>query len=491
MAVSDSTLPLPNAEHRRIAAAQYERANQVISTGNHDYGIKLLLSCCVLDPSNLIYRQTLRRTEKIKYKNNLVGSKMAGVTSLGSKAKLKKAKRAGEWLKVLEHGELILARNPWDTGAQLDMSEAADALGLIDMAVWSLEQARQKDPQDITLNRTLARLYEKRGNFTQAIALWELIRRVAPTDAEAQNKATNLAANETIQRGHYREAVNGGGGEGAEEEAAEENEEEEQQPAADVDADTRKAVISEARLARETAPLESKIKADPSSPHAYLSLAAAYRRAGKYDKAREALEAGLAATGQNFDLSIEMADLEIEPFRRNLVVADEKLRVKPEDEEVRKIRIRLLKEINTRELNLYREKSQRYPTEMTHRFELGVRLLRAGQIDEAIRELQSTRADPKNHWRSLMYLGHCFKTRNNWKLAQRNFEDALAHLPATEEPAKKEILFQLAQGAAEAGDLARAVDLANELANIDFTFRDIGKFLDKWETSLQKAKADA
>jgi Tfp pilus assembly protein PilF len=485
MAVPHSTLPPPNAEHRRIAAAQYERANQVISTGNHDYGIKLLLSSCLLDPANLVYRQALRRTEKIKYKNNLVGSKMAGVTTLGSKAKLKKAKRAGEWLKVLEHGELILARNPWDTGAQLDMSEAADALGQIDMAVWLLEQARQKDPQDITLNRTLARLYEKRGNFTQAIALWELIRKRQPTDAEAQNKATNLAANETIQRGHYQQAVHTENGE------TEEVAPEEEQPAAEVDADTQKAGFSDARLARETAPLESKINADPANPHAYLSLATVYRRAGKFDKAREVLEAGLAATGQRFDLSIELADIEIEPFRRNLAVADEKLRVSPEDEEVRKIRIRLLKEINTRELNLFREKSQRYPTEMTHRFELGVRLLRAGQIDEAIRELQSTRADPKNHWRSLMYLGYCFKSRNNWKLAQRNFEDALGHLPATEEPARKEILFQLAQGAAEAGDLARAVDLANELANIDFTFRDIGRLLDQWETSLQKTKAGA
>ena len=37
----------------------------------------------------------------------------------------------------------------------MDMAEAADALGLIDHAVFFLDQARQKDPRDATLNRAL------------------------------------------------------------------------------------------------------------------------------------------------------------------------------------------------------------------------------------------------------------------------------------------------------------------------------------------------
>src|SRR2546423_5439125 len=108
-----SILPAPSPEHRRVAAGQFERANQVISTGNFDYGIRLLLSCCKLDPANLIYRQALRRTEKTKYKNNLKGSALAGVTSLATKAKIKNAKRTRDFVKVLEYGEDILVRNPW------------------------------------------------------------------------------------------------------------------------------------------------------------------------------------------------------------------------------------------------------------------------------------------------------------------------------------------------------------------------------------------
>src|SRR6185437_9151014 len=109
---------------------------------------------------------------------------------------------------VLEYGERILKRNPWDVGAQMDMADAAEVLDLLDMAIWNLEQARQKQALHVPLNRALAHLYEKRGNFTQAIALWELIRKVKPGDIEAQQKIKNLAADDTIARGQYHATIN-------------------------------------------------------------------------------------------------------------------------------------------------------------------------------------------------------------------------------------------------------------------------------------------
>jgi tetratricopeptide (TPR) repeat protein len=483
--VDSSFLPSPSADHRHIAVAQFERANQVISKGDYDYGIRLLLSCCKLDPGNLIYRQALRRTEKTKYKNNLRGARLASMSNMTTKAKVKSAKRGRDYAKVLELGEVVLSRNPWDVSTQMDMAEAADALGMLDLAVWTLEQARQKDPNDTTLNRALARLYEKRGNFTQAIGLWEFVRRAIPTDVEAQHKAKDLAANETILRGNYEDVV------GASAASAADTEEEagEEAPTSDGRTAAHPAEVSFAdqRLLREIAPLKARIEQSPTQVSAYLQLAQIYRRADRFEQAREVLQEGLGPTGNSFELMIELTDLEIEPFRRNLNMADDKLKTAPADDELRRIRIRLLKEINTRELDLFRQKSDRFPTDMSYRFELGVRLLRGGQIDEAIRELQATRNDPRNHWRSLLYLGYCFKQRNNWRLAQRNFEEALAALPPAEDAPRKEILFQLAQGCAEAGELQKAIDLGSDLANLDFGFRDIGKLLDEWQERLQQA----
>jgi tetratricopeptide (TPR) repeat protein len=473
-------LPPPTPEHRRIAAGQFERANQVIATGNFDYGINLLLSCCKLDPANLVYRQALRRTEKAKYHNNLRGHWLAWLFTWRHKARIKAARRTRNYLRVLETGERILASNPWDVGAQMDMAEAADALSLLDMAIWTLEQARQKQARDVAVNRALARLYEKRGNFTQALALWTLIRKAHPTDQEAEHKLKDLAVNETIARGNYQEAIAGA-------ESHETPLEAEDDKALTGEEDTELAPSAGDRASREATSLRARIKADPTNPNVYLQLASVLRRADQFDEARTVLEEGLGPTGNRFELTAELADLAVEPFRRNLAVTEEKLKATPDSDDLRRLRIRLRKEINARELELYRQKADRYPTEMAHRFEMGVRLLRAGQIDEAIRELQASRADPRHRWRSLLYLGHCFKERNNWRLAQRNFEEALKEMPPNEEAARKEVLFLLAQGHADAGDLSQAVDVGHELANLDFAYRDIGRLIDEWQTRLQQA----
>jgi tetratricopeptide (TPR) repeat protein len=379
------------------------------------------------------------------------------------------------------------------------MAEAADALGLLDVAIWTLDQARQKDPRDVNVNRTLARLFEKRGDFTRAIALWEMVRRAVPNDVEAQGKAKNLAASETIARGNY-EAAAAKGAAPADADAAEGPGQPAPAPrakapgssgemrAARVKASTPSPDVPPAeRAAREVAQLRARINVDPTNANAYLHLASLYRKNGRLDEAQALLREGLGPTGNAFELAAELADLEIEAFRHDLTLAEKQLRAAPHDEHLRQIRQRLLKEINSRELELYRRKADRYPTEMVHRFELGVRLLRAGQVEEAIRELQAARSDPRHHWRALMYLAQCFKARSNWRLARRNFEECLQHLPANEGETRKEVLFQLAQGSAEAGDLAHAIELANELANIDFAYKDIGRLLDEWQSRLEQA----
>jgi hypothetical protein len=121
-----------------------------------------------------------------------------------------------------------------------------------------------------------------------------------------------------------------------------------------------------------------------------------------------------------------------------------------------------------------------------YRLELGMRLAEADQLDEAIVELQHARKDPRLLWKAALHLGLCFKRRNNWRLAQRNFEEALAQLPPGEEDGRKELLYQLAVGSAEAGELQKAVDLGHDLANIDFGYKDIGKLLDEWQERLQE-----
>jgi tetratricopeptide (TPR) repeat protein len=477
-----TSLPTVTPDQRRIAAENYERARQVLQTGNHDYAIQLLRTCCRLDPGNFLFRQTLRRAQKEKFGNNLRGSRFAVFSTPGIKAKVKAAKASRDFQRVLEHGEDVLSRNPWDLGTQMDMAEAFEALGLSDLAVFSLDQARQKYPKDSTLNRALARLFEKRGDYQKAIALWRLVQVAEPKDLEAQSKAKNLAASETIARGGYEEAAAGT---------------KESPVVARIES---ASLEKQDKLGREASALLKRIEADPTEPALYVQLAVLYRRHSQPDRSRAALQQGLGPTGNHYTLQLELLELDLLPLRANLEETDARLKAVrargeddtdydgPDEKELAATRSKLKKEVYAREAEILRVKADRSPGELGHRLELGVRLMKLDKLDEAIGELQMVRRDDKLKGQAAMYLGVCFRKRNNWRLAQRNFEEALATLTGPhDEQARKEVLYQLATGAAENGELPRAVELGNELANIDFGYKGISKLLDEWDVKAQEA----
>ncbi len=477
---SAPTVPVPSADQKRVAAENYDRARQVSVTGNHDYAISLLMLCCRIDPASFPYRKALRQAQKDKYDNNLRGSRFAFFSTPRLKAKVKTAKAKRDYLKVLDHAEAVLSRNPWDAGIQMDQAEAFDALGLLDLAVFTLDQARQKFPKDATLNRALARLFEKRGDYKQAIALWQMVRAADPKDVEAAHKAKDLAASETIAKGGYNEVAAGT---------------KESPILGKMDAHGTAAVD---RVGRDVNPILKRIEADPAEPALYLQLAQVYRKHNQPDRARAALQQGLTPTGQHPTLQMELLELDLPPLRAKLQEADALLKTAtaraddpdydgPTPDDAAAIKVKLQGDILGREVALLRARADHAPGDLAHRLELGSKLLKADLVEDAISELQLARRDEKLKGRAAMYLGACFRKRNNWRLAQRNFEDALQALPAADEPARKEVLFQLATGSADANELQRALDLGHELANLDYNYKSIGKMLDDWQEKLLRA----
>src|SRR5262249_34153954 len=118
--------------------------------------------------------------------------------------RLNLAGRAKDHKRVLALGDQVLLRDPWDVATELAMAQAAEALGLNDVAVWMLEEARPAKGQDTQVNRSLARLYAKTDQYSRAISLWELVLKAEPGDTEATQHLKNLSAREAIARSKYR-----------------------------------------------------------------------------------------------------------------------------------------------------------------------------------------------------------------------------------------------------------------------------------------------
>jgi tetratricopeptide (TPR) repeat protein len=483
---AEPRLSPPSNEDLRVASGHFEYANRAAAGGNFDIAIGMLRIACKLVPANLAYRQALRKVEKTRYRDNHRGSALAGLTTLPARFALSRAVRRRNHRKVLEHAEAILARNPWDRQAQLRLAESATALDLIVVAVWVLQEAREKDPRDVQVNRALARLLEKQGLFSQAITFWEMVRKAMPHDAEAQHKARHLAASDTIARGNYEGAVAGEKGPPLAHGSKAPGAPGSKGPVSPTE-ETAEVSRGRRRAHQDVSAAQARLEADPTNPDPYLHLAAQHRRDGKLDEARAVLRRGMEATGAKVELALALADLEIEPLRAALAGAEEAARARPKDEKLRRSCAELTAEINARELACCRRRAEHDPSDRNNRFELGARLLRAGSVEEAICELQAARSDARLRWKAVVQLGHCFLARKNWALAKRNFEEALRSLPAAEETARKDVLFQLAQGHAEAGELPEAIELALELANLDYAYRNIGRLLEEWQTARKRS----
>ena len=384
-----------------------------------------------------------------------------------------KARRRENHLAALEHGESVLARNPWDRDAILCMSEAANALHLTVVAAWLLQEGREKNPNDVRINRTLAKLLEQEGRFTQAMQLWELVRKVLPTDREAGEKAKQLAVSDTIARGNYEESV-----------AADAN-----TPfASNGSRATPSDTVRPSRVAQETEVLRARMAADPAIPDAYIQLATLEKRQGRYAEARTILEDGVRATGNAPPVAIALSDLEIEVVRRGISQTEKQLLESPQDEKLLKTLRKLHHKLETLELAAFRRKVEHDPADKTLRLELGKRLLDAGQVDEAIAELQIARTEQRLYGKAVLYLGHCFVKREKWPLVQRNFEEALKNLPDGDQEHRKEVMFLLAQGYAETGELPRAIELALDLADMDYSYRNIGQLLEEYQRRFQEPR---
>jgi serine/threonine protein kinase len=197
----------PTPHQYRIAVGQFEKASEAIASGNYDYGVPLLLSCCALDPANLRYRQKLRQAGESAHACHVRLNVGATVVDWILKARIKAAMHTRAFGKALEMCEQILVHEPQDFSAQFEGAAAARELGLLNSAAWMLERLKKQNPKSAQVWRELARVYEQGQELAKAIALWELIAKADPINGEARQKLQELAASQAICRGGYEEIL--------------------------------------------------------------------------------------------------------------------------------------------------------------------------------------------------------------------------------------------------------------------------------------------
>lgn len=130
------------------------------------------------------------------------------------------------------------------------------------------------------------------------------------------------------------------------------------------------------------------------------------------------------------------------------------------------------------ELNVYKERMERYPTDLRIKYEYGVRNFKAGRFDEAIPLLQSARSDPKNRIACGMYLGRCFFKKGYYSQAVAELEDSIKAHDVGDDDLAKSMLYWLGRAQEEAAEANGARKTYGRILQVDYNYRDVRARLD-------------
>jgi tetratricopeptide (TPR) repeat protein len=321
-----------------------------------------------------------------------------------------------------------------------------------------LKAAVDAGAADPEMNRLYARALRERGMFDQAIAAWQRVLKAKPDDDEARRANANLQVERTIKKGGYEEA------------------ETSTDLMVDKEAQSER-MHGTVAISREQQ-LEKLIAKKPEEIATYLELADLHTREERYPEAEEVLTRALQVSGGDVGIREKVEDAQLRGARQNLRVAEKSAQEEKTPAAVN-LYNKMRTELNNLELEVYRSRVERYPSQLGYRFELAVRLKRAGQFKEAIPKFQEASADPKRKAQVHVELGECFQHIKQYPLAMSNYEAAIAAVPDRDIDLRKLSLYRAATLAMGLKDVDKAEKYLTQLASLDFAYRDVADRLEK------------
>jgi len=432
---------------------------------NVDYAIEMFGACVLGDPGNAIYLQNLMAALKKKHGSRKAGG-LGSLWSAGSRAGLKKLAANAQWRDLLKQGLDILKSTPNDHAMLLAMADACGQLQFYDTQRVYLKSALEADPKDAEVNRQCARFLADHGEFDQAIACWVRVSNTKGLEEEAQREIARLQVEKTIVAGHGMTGRPGAGGPA--------------RPAAAGAAGGAAggAAKAEEPSANRIAELKEAIRQKPSDIEPYLELADLLERDATVEEAEQVLVKALAASGNDLKVREHMEDRQLRWARHRVHVAEK--RVEAEDNESTRATLERLKAaLLKQEIGIYSARAQRYPENMTWRYELAMRLKAAGNYAEAIKNFQEVLQDARRKGAVSLELGECFQKIKQYQLAMRNYQTAVDVLTDRELELRKRALYRAGVLAAGMEDIDVAQKYLSTLAGLDFGYRDVAQRLDK------------
>ena len=428
--------------------AFFERGDQVAETGNWDFAIEMYLEGISRELDNV--EQGHQPLREVSLNRKAQGGKNAGMVE---KMKRSRGKTPEE---TLINAEYLLAKEPGSIQQMVRLHDAAQKLGLTDTFKWicgvMLDSQRVADKPDLRVLKTIAETYDSLEEYTLAIRACEMALTIAPDDGALQNALKQLAAKHTIQAGKY--------------------DQEGEFTRSVKDLGRQQDLIQQDAMVQQ----ESYLKAE--AERAVKAYEHEPTEFGKIVAAAKALTAIEDETYENQAIEIlAKAHRDTGAYQFKMQIGD--IRIRQENRRYRDLAetgdkgaaAQQLQRVLAFELDEFTERAENYPTNLVIKYELGRRQLLAGNYDDAIGSFQQAQRDPKRHLQALNYLGQTFAKKGWLQEAADTYKRALA--ADLTESRTKEIRYCYGDVLEKMGELKAAQDEFSEVAQIDFSYRDV------------------
>ena len=440
------------------------KAVAAIELRNFGYAISLLQGILKQEPEFLTGRQLLRRIEVTKSKavrKRTFTISTAPIAIMKAQREMKK-----DPARAVEMIEKVLEDEPYHKQANLALKEAAVAAGWLELGLFALETLLEENPRDARSLRELARLHKELGEPEKEAEVYNRISEINPLDSEALRLGKDASARASMKSGGWTQAVS----------------------YRDLIKDREVAISLEqqGRMKLDGESLDQQIgetyerhQAEPENVVLARRLASLYEEKQDLESASAWYQYACDLTkGADTGIVRKISDMKIKQLDREIAQHEEFLALPVLNDELRGQKSQELKAAKQKRVEVLiadaRDCVARNPTDLQLRFELAEQLLKAGQLREALPELQRARQNPTARLKAMNLLGRCYAELGMLDLAMKQLEEASKEILSMD-GMKKEVVYNLGLVYERMDEREKALNCMKQIYEVDYGYKDVAQ----------------
>jgi len=435
---------------------QIEKAAEAARRRNYDFAVQLYQQILEIDPDQGEARAGLRQSLKKRWDLKGGGGFLRSLSGAAPLALAKTLRKAGQREACAKALEGYLATNPVDADANLLLGQVLEELGHTKSARAVYEFVTEVAPKSPEGFKRAGAMSARLGEAERALEYYEKALAIDPRDQEAIKARKDLSAERALSRS------NSPGVEHSRDQIRNKSE------AQDLER-TQRMHFTDEDLRTQVARLEQRY-ADDKSPELMSQLADLFERLKDYESALDWVERALSYRKDSFELACKAGDLRARVLKKRIAEAGKR------GDEARASELE--RELLQFEVEDQRRRVALHPADPALRMQLGKRLMRMGEWDEAMAELQKGLADPRAAREARVLLAQCFQGKGYTDLARREYLRVLEGVTTLDERAK-EVLYNLGAIAEAEGNASDARGYYSRIFETDVGYRDVAAKMER------------